>query len=271
MTPSPNQQRRLLGLLDRLARLKHGDPTVAQERNERRTSFDFSGFDGPEHRDIVVLYNSGYIASPHFMGGNPVNSWSSEGIYAYEITDDGLEYLQTNQHLLSGEENPGPIERPTATSVSVANRDLLSGEENPDPIERTTATRVFIIHGTDPNGYVPQVEDVCRKFSLDPIRMMEQPNRGMGLPDKLRENMGGSDYYVAVLTHDETTTDGQQRARQNAIAETLIANQNWPGRLAILREDRVEIPSNLQGLAYIQLEGQWSMRLLQEFRAAGLI
>ena len=87
---------------------------------------------------------------------------------------------------------------------------------------------------------------------------------------KLRANTTASDFYVAVLTHDETTTDGKQRARQNAIAETLLANQNWPGRLAILREGEVEIPSNLQGLGYISLEDQWSVRLFQESRAAGL-
>ena len=115
-------------------------------------------------------------------------------------------------------------------------------------------TKVFIIHGTDPNGYVREVEDACRTFGLDPVRMMQQPNRGMSLPDKLRDSTTASDFYVAILTHDETTTDGGQRARQNAIAETLLANQNWPDRLVILREGEVEIPTNLQGLVYIQLK-----------------
>ena len=82
--------------------------------------------------------------------------------------------------------------------------------------------------------------------------------------------LSASDFYVAILTHDETTTEGEQRARPNAIAETLLVNQNWPDRLAILHKGEVEMPSNLQGLAYIQLEGQWSVRLFQELRAAGL-
>ena len=82
--------------------------------------------------------------------------------------------------------------------------------------------------------------------------------------------LSASDFYVAILTHDETTTDGEQRARPNAIAETLLANQNWPHRLAILREGEVEMHGNLQGLGCIQLEGQWSVRLFQELRAAGL-
>ena len=245
MTPSPSQQRRLLGLLDQLVRIKHGDPTAIQERSERSARFDFAGLDGPEHRDIVVLFNAGYITDHSFLGVGPANHLYPEGIYAYEITDDGEEYLAANRHLLDGD----PPQQQTT---------------------RSATAKVFIIHGTDPNGYVREVEDACRTFGLDPVRMMEQPNRGMGLPEKLRENMGVSDYYVAVLTHDETTTDGYQRARPNAIAETVTANQNWPGRLAILREGQVEIPSNLQGLGYIPLDGQWSVRLFQEFRAAGL-
>ncbi len=83
--------------------------------------------------------------------------------------------------------------------------------------------------------------------------------------------MNQADYYVAVLTVDETTTNGEQRARPNAYAEAVTAHHINPERLAILREDQVEIPTNLQGLGYIPLEGQWSMQLLQEFRAAGLV
>ena len=245
MTPSLSQQRRLLGLLDKLSRIKRGDPEAVQEEADRHLGFGSTGFGGQEHRDIVVLFNSGHITSRSFLGGNPANRWSSEGIYAYEITNDGEEYFDAYRHMLGGDP-PQQQPMPSATA------------------------KVFIIHGTDPNGYVGQVDDACRKFGLDPVRMMEQPNRGMVLPDKLRANTTASDFYVAVLTHDETTTDGKQRARQNAIAETLLANQNWPGRLAILREGEVEIPSNLQGLGYISLEDQWSVRLFQEFRAAGL-
>ncbi|MCY4559016.1 MAG: nucleotide-binding protein [Chloroflexi bacterium] len=246
MTLSPSQQRRLLGLLDRLARLKRGDPEAIQEEADGHSRFDFAGFGGQEHQDIVVLFHAGHIASRSFMGGDPASRWSPEGIYAYEITNDGEEYLDAYRHLLGGDP---PQQQPVPNA----------------------AAKAFIIHGTDPNGYVDQVEDACRNFGLDPVRMMEQSNQGRTLPDKLRDNMSASDFYVAVLTHDETTIEGKQRARQNAIAETLVANLNWPGRLAILREDQVEIPSNLQGLAYIQLEGQWSMRLFQEFKASGLV
>ena len=54
----------------------------------------------------------------------------------------------------------------------------------------------------------------------------------------------------AVLTADETTTEGGQRARPNAYAEAVTAHHIGPERLAILREDQVEIPSNLQARLY---------------------
>ena len=100
--------------------------------------------------------------------------------------------------------------------------------------------------------------------------MMEQAQPSVGLPDKLRDNMNSADFYVAVLTADEIMTNGEQRARPNAYAEAVTAHHIRPDRLAILREDRVEIPTNLLGLGYIQLHGPLSMQLLQEFKAAGL-
>lgn len=48
----------------------------------------------------MVLFNAGYITSHSFFGISPANHWSSEGIYAYDITEDGEEYLAANRHLL---------------------------------------------------------------------------------------------------------------------------------------------------------------------------
>ena len=148
---SPNQQRRLLELLDKLDRLKRGDPQAEQDRNQRITSMDLAGMNGPEHRDIVTLHGNGLISSRHFMA-SPANSWSSEGIYSYELTTDGEEFLNSQRHLLE----PGKTVEQAATSQT---------------------SRVFIIHGTDPNDYVSQVETVCRQNGLDPIRMMEHPTK----------------------------------------------------------------------------------------------
>lgn len=156
MNAGPNQQRRLLELLDKLSKAKRGDPETLRGRDERAFRFDVSGMDGQEHRDVITLFHAGHIDNPSMFGGSPVDTWSSAGIYAYEITADGEEYLEANRYLL---------------------------QDEPEQWEQTVSSRsrVFIIHGTDPNGYVPQVESVCRQIDLEPVRMMEEPNRGMGL------------------------------------------------------------------------------------------
>ena len=266
MTYSPNQQLRRLRLLDKLAGVKREDPAALTERSTRLSSFDMFGRGGQEHQDIIALFRAGYIANRSFFSHNPTVQWSPEGIFAYDITAAGEEFLELNRYLL--DDGALPVLFPPVTFSQAA--EPARQDEYVEPSATSQAT-VFIIHGTDPNGYVRVVEDACRKFDLNSKRMMDQPNQGRTLPDKLRDNTTASDFYVAVLTHDETTLEGGQRARQNAIAETLLAHQNWPDRLAILREGEVEIPSNLQGVGYIQLEGQWSMALIQEFRAAGLV
>ncbi len=63
-------------------------------------SFELAGMNGPEHRDIVTLFNNGLIRSRHSLLDNPANQWSSAGIYAYDITDDGKDYLNEHRHLL---------------------------------------------------------------------------------------------------------------------------------------------------------------------------
>ncbi len=85
MMISPNQQPRLLGLLDKLDKLNRGDPQIVQERDERMASFEITGWRIQEHRDIITLYNNGLITSISFAA-NPENQWSSQGIYDYRLT-----------------------------------------------------------------------------------------------------------------------------------------------------------------------------------------
>ena len=137
MMASPNQQRRLLELLDKLDRLKRGDPQAEQDRNQRITSMDLAGMDGPEHRDIVTLHGNGLISSRHFM--------ASHG-----------KQLVIRRHLRirTNHRRRGVPQLPTTPAGTRQNRRTSSNSQT---------SRVFIIHGTDPNGYVSQVERCAAK------------------------------------------------------------------------------------------------------------
>ena len=244
-----SQRARLASLLESLVNKENGDPETLAEEQRRTAGFGIN-FDihSQENSDIQILLANGFISHPHYM--NPQNVYSAAGIFAYTITEDGRDFLREYKEV------PTPSQAVQSQTTS----------ENGRP-------KVFIIHGTDPNGYLPQVENVCRDAGLDPIRMMNEPNRGMTLPEKLTETMGNSDYYVAVLTADEPSPNPNEgpRARQNAIGETMTVATSNRNRLTILREDAVDIPSNLQGIGYIDLQGQWGVKLMKEFKAANLI
>lgn len=62
----------------------------------------------------------------------------------------------------------------------------------------------------------------------------------------------------------------KQRARQNVILElgwlcSAIRRRN----VAVLYENGVELPSDIDGLAYISLAGEWRGQLVRELNEAG--
>jgi predicted nucleotide-binding protein len=64
----------------------------------------------------------------------------------------------------------------------------------------------------------------------------------------------------------------QPRARQNVVFEFgFFAGRLGRGRVAVLYEHGVELPSDVAGVAFIMLDtgGRWEIELLRDLRAAG--
>lgn len=238
---SKSHKERLLTLLKKLQAKENNDPDANAEFEERyRNIFSGARLDDQEHKDIVFLFNQNLIESKQY-GINPSNVYSPIGIYGYSLSDDGRAYLAQNE------------------------------QTTEDPNPGNAVTKIFIIHGTDRNGIVPQVQEFCKLLGATPIRMMEEPNNSQTLPEKLARTMSEADYFIAVLTADENV-GRNQRSRPNAYGELMSVVINQRSRLlAILVEEGVDIPTNLQGLAYISLSGNWSMDLTKEFKAKGIL
>ncbi len=224
------QMRRLIELLQQLADYEAGDPDATDAAHNHYRSFNFD-MTSQERQDTVTLHRYGLISHPDPFW-DPSSHITPLGIYAYNLTDDGRALLDENV-----------------------------GMAHPSKTDPTA----FIAHGSDPNGYVPQVEETCRMIGITPVRMMEQPNQGQTLPEKLLSTMAANDFFIAVLTADEEF-EGEKRARLNAYMETGMALQQYKGRMAILVEPGVTIPTNLLGLAYIELTGEWRTKLIREIR-----
>lgn len=150
-----------------------------------------------------------------------------------------------------------------------------ASETRPEP-----STRVFIVHG----------QDDARKFELaallqsltgeEPVILHQQANGGKVLIEKLEEHGGGAGFAVVLLTGDDVGrakqlehSDDQLRARQNVVFEMgfffgLIGRE----RVAVLYEPGVELPSDISGLVYTELDtaGGWKPKLASELSRAGI-
>lgn len=159
--------------------------------------------------------------------------------------------------------------------------DLASAPEA--PVESATperSTRVFIVHGRDD----------ARKFELaaflqsitgeHPVILHQQPNGGKVLIEKLEEHAEGAGFAVVLLTGDDVgrakelgASEERARARQNVVLEMgfffgLIGRE----RVAVLYEPGVELPSDIDGLVYTELDaaGGWKPKLASELNRAGI-
>jgi predicted nucleotide-binding protein len=149
--------------------------------------------------------------------------------------------------------------------------------ENTSP---ETTTRVFIVHG----------HDNARKFELaswlqnitgeQPVILHQQPNGGQVLIEKLEEHGGGAGFAVVLLTGDDVgrakdfdPSDDQARARQNVVFEMgFFFGLIGRSRVAVLYEPEVELPGDINGLVYTELDaaGGWKPKLASELDRAGI-
>jgi predicted nucleotide-binding protein len=135
---------------------------------------------------------------------------------------------------------------------------------------------VFIVHGTD-HGVKETVARLLSKLKLNPIILHEQVNMAATIIEKLEKNSNVS-FCVVLLTPDDKggIVGGEQkfRARQNVIFELgYFMSKLSRAKVCALHDQRVELPSDYQGILYIPLDsgGAWQLTLAKEIKAAGLL
>ena len=154
-------------------------------------------------------------------------------------------------------------------------------EANEPPAERAPAGEaIFVVHGAN----VAWREEVARFLqqvaaAAHPVAILhEQDNRGQTIVEKLEAAAARARYAVVLLTgDDEGRRRGddrlQMRARQNVVFELGYFMAHL-GRqhTCVLYETGVELPSDISGVVYVQLDeaGGWKLKLFKELRGAGL-
>lgn len=142
-------------------------------------------------------------------------------------------------------------------------------DNSPKTIEGKT---VFIIHGHD-NELKTEVQLLLKRAGVSNIVLHEQTDRGRTIIDKLIDETKNAGYAIGLLTPDDLTTTGNNRARQNVILEIgYFLGYLGKERLRMIVKGEVEIPSDLQGILYEKhhTSGAWKIKLLKELQAVGI-
>lgn len=122
--------------------------------------------------------------------------------------------------------------------------------------------RAFIVHGHDDLA-VGELKDYLQNTLHweAPVVLREQPNRGRTIVEKFEDLAGRIDCVFVLLTPDDkgvnlSTDDERRRARQNVVFELGFFYAKFgrkSGRVIALRKGPIELPSDIQGIVWIDV------------------
>jgi len=233
-----------------------GDESVEQLRREFQNWDDYNE-ELLKRRFTTPAIAEEYVPGIYGFGGR--GSWQQElGFVRGDIARQRrkLESIQARLELI-----------PEAKGISTA------------PSFPTTSTRgskVFVVHGHD--GEIKlQVADFLEKTTGQrPIILHEQADSGRTIIEKFEDHASEAGFAVVILTADDVGSErGAQtlnpRARQNVVLELgFFIGTLGRGSVVALYENGVERPSDLSGVLYKPLTGNWHTELAKELKVVGI-
>lgn len=127
---------------------------------------------------------------------------------------------------------------------------------------RSLPPRAFIVHGHDDLA-VAELKDYLQNTLKweEPVVLRDQPNRGRTIIEKFEDFAERIDCVFVLLTPDDTgmdlsTNDEKRRARQNVVFELGFFYAQMgrrSGRVIALRKGAIELPSDIQGVVWIDI------------------
>jgi predicted nucleotide-binding protein len=157
-------------------------------------------------------------------------------------------------------------------SLQIDGVTFLCKSPNPGELIRTirqildpkrARAKSFIVHGHDKHAALELKNYLQNWLGFDePTILAEQPSRGATIVEKFEGYASDTDWVFVLLTPDDTgqvagqAASTHSRARQNVIFELgyfygLMRRQS--GRIVLLYKGALEIPSDLTGIAYIDI------------------
>ncbi|MDR3529365.1 MAG: nucleotide-binding protein [Rhodopila sp.] len=159
----------------------------------------------------------------------------------------------------------------------IADRESLTRPTELRDDRQSDLSKVFVVHGHD-DGARQAVARFLERLELEAIILQEQPDQGLTIIEKFETYANHVGFAVVLLTPDDiggaALAPAQAlRARQNVIFELgYFAGKLGRGRACLMRKGEVEIPSDLYGVIYTEMDAAegWKLKLAKELKAAGL-
>lgn len=142
---------------------------------------------------------------------------------------------------------------------------------------KETKDAVFIVHGHD-EGTKEKVARLVERLGLEATILHEKSSKGMTLIGKFEDYASSAGFSIILLTPDDMGypigEEDQKRpkARQNVILELgYFVGKIGRSKTSVLFKGDVELPSDMLGLAYIQVDDRdaWKLTLAKELKDAG--
>ncbi len=166
--------------------------------------------------------------------------------------------------------------------------DVQTTDQFPEAIAEQSDRKVFVVHGHDGEAK-ETVARFLERLGLEAIVLAEQVSAGRTLIEKF-EHFSDAAYAVVLMTPDDLgATSGAidrvardeaegdlldvlaARARQNVVFELgFFYGRLGRKRVCALLAGDVEWPSDIHGVVYVSMRGDWRLTLARELREAGL-
>ena len=154
----------------------------------------------------------------------------------------------------------------------------VENEHDPEPaVFRPVSRKVFIVHGHD-NDALQSVARFISRIGLEEIILSERPDGSRTVIEKFEAESGDVSFAIVLMTPDDSgnalaSESKRLRARQNVLYELgYFAGKLGRGKVLVLKKGDIEIPSDLAGVLYTELDehGGWKRKLLGELAYASV-
>lgn len=154
----------------------------------------------------------------------------------------------------------------------------LEDDDEQLKLQESKQATIFIAHGGQHSTSVTsRLKEFLNSLGVRPIIIEDEPNLGLTPNEKVKKYMSLCNMGVAIVTGEDKLVNGEIHGRQNISHEIgmLQSADNIGGRIIILKENGVNLPSNYSEFVYESFSkkslDKCYFRIIKELRGLGFL